>query len=226
MNLTNLLLVAGEIAAPAGVDEKLRAIRLDRAVLPRFHRHIVRVQREAGDVDALADFRAGLRRVLEQEMIKVRAFNLIGGRLARELAPAEDQLEHLGTVPDVELRAPLFQQPGGFQLGEHAHLLEDDAVVGQQRFADVKARKNFLLQHEHRAPGLAEKRRRRAAARPAANHDCVIHCFHHAPIQREIRRPLKRDLSVDGDFARAAAWCLEVTAFPLHSAPDDSFRIA
>ena len=55
--------------------------------------------------DAFTHFGAGLRGVLQEDVVKFRAFNLEGCGFARVTPSAEDQLQALGAIADMELSA-------------------------------------------------------------------------------------------------------------------------
>src|SRR5262245_33226564 len=104
---SNALLVACEIATTAGVNEKAGAKSPGLAgCVARVNQDEVRVRVvEARDRKTFAHLRAGLLRVQQQQMIEPGAFDLESRGFSGVLAVAEDQLEALGTVADVELRA-------------------------------------------------------------------------------------------------------------------------
>src|SRR2546430_7894672 len=90
MNLAQSLLVAGEIAAPAGINQKGAADRLGLALF------IASVDRSARGVGAelchrppFPHFRSGTAGVPQQQMIEAGALDLKGHRLAGESAIAE-----------------------------------------------------------------------------------------------------------------------------------------
>ena len=178
----NALLVAGEIAAAAGVNEKAGAESPGLAdVVTPFNRDEVRARVvEPRDGKTFAHLGAGLLRVLQQQMIEPRALDLEGYGFPGVVAVAKDQLEALGTVANVELRACFERETFPFERLQHPHVREESAVVGQERLADVKARETLLFQDEDAFAGARQKGGAAAAARSAANHQRVVNRFRHA----------------------------------------------
>src|SRR5207302_11458876 len=109
MTDTDALLVAGEIPAPAGVDEEESAKGLRLAcVIARLDGDEIRGRVvEPGDGNPFANCRARFFGVLQQQMIELGAFDLERGRLARVTPVAKDEFQAFGTVADVKLRPGL-----------------------------------------------------------------------------------------------------------------------
>ena len=84
-----------------------------------------------------------------------------------------------------ELRAVLAKEGGGVEL--HAQSLEDRQVNRQQRFPDVKARENLLLEQQDVVPRHGQKVGGGASRRASADH-------HHVP-ERARRRHTRRNRS-------------------------------
>jgi hypothetical protein len=111
---------------------------------------------------------------------------LEGLRFRRETALPENEREGFAAVAQMELRAELFDHPGGLQFFQHAHFLENPAVVGQQRFADIETGEMLLLQNQHAFAGARQIGGRRAATRSAADNQRIVQ--HHVH-QTENRPP-------------------------------------
>ena len=128
----NALLVAGEIAAAAGVNEKAAAESPGLSgVVPAFNRDEVRARVvEPCDGKTFAHLGTGLLGVLQQQMIEPCALDLEGGGFPGVMAVAEDQLQALGTVANVELRACFERETFPFERLQHAQVREKPAVVG------------------------------------------------------------------------------------------------
>ena len=109
MDEADALLVAGEIAASTGVDEKAGVKKVGPAgVVTRLNADQVRgTVVEFSDSMALADFRAGLLRVLQEEMVEFGAFNLKRRRFPGETAIAKNQFQTFGPVANMKLRPGL-----------------------------------------------------------------------------------------------------------------------
>ena len=77
-------------------------------------------------------------------------------------------------IAEMELRAIIFDEAGGFQRGQNAHLAKNLMIVGQQGFADMKAGKMFLFQHQHAFSGAGKIGGGGAAAGAATNDHSVV----------------------------------------------------
>ena len=86
---------------------------------------------EPCDGKTFAHLGTGLLGVLQQQMIEPCALDLEGGGFPGVMAVAEDQLQALGTVANVELRAGFERETFPFERLEHAHVREEPAVVRQ-----------------------------------------------------------------------------------------------
>ena len=116
-------------------------------------------------------------REVEQQRVEGRAIDLVGAGV-REAEPV------LKMKPDLpraaarrELRSVLVQKRAVEKL-TNPEPLEDRHGVGQQRFADVEARKFFALQHDD-PPSCPRQKRGRRAARGAAADDRHVEGFLH-----------------------------------------------
>ncbi len=136
---------------------------------PAFEEHV-------RDRRLLPDVGAALRRVLEQQVVEVRALDLVRHRVPVVEGVLEDDgprpalLEHV--VP--EERPVLLLKPRLPDLLEDAQPLEDRQAVGQERLADVEAGEPLLLQHDDAPARAREERRDGGAGGPAADHDRVV----------------------------------------------------
>src|SRR5690349_16916414 len=111
--------------------------------------------------------------MFEQQMIERSALDLKGGGLAREAAVAKNQLEGFAGVSQMKLRPLLCREASRLQRRQHTHLFKNHMIVRQQRFANVKPGKMFLLKDEGALARSRQKRGCGAAAGPAADDDGV-----------------------------------------------------
>src|SRR5712671_719311 len=171
MHETDALLVAGEVAAAAGIDKKTGVERLSPAgIVARLDGDEVRAGViESGDGKTFAHFRAGLLGVSEQQIIEPGAFDLECGGLPSIVPVAKDQLQALRAVAGMELRAGFEGETFLVQRFQHAHFRKEPAVVGKERFANVKARETLFFQDKNMFAGTGEKGGRAAAARTTAD---------------------------------------------------------
>src|SRR5881392_1445447 len=107
MNDADALLIAGEIAATAGVDQEACSDAVSAAgAVARLDRHEVgSCVVKFGDGETFADLRAGLLRVSQQQLIEARALDLERRRLPGVMSVAEDQFQAFRAIAHVELRA-------------------------------------------------------------------------------------------------------------------------
>src|SRR5204863_3382072 len=130
----------------------------------------------------LAHFRPAIPRVLEKDMIELRALDLEGVMHARETPLPEDENCGLAAVADVELRTELSRKTLLLERGHQTHFLKNLAIIRQQRFADVKAREHFFLEQQHFSAAAREVRGRGASARATPDHQHIktlrLHALH------------------------------------------------
>ncbi len=181
VHLAQIFLVAGEVAASAGINQKRRAEIVGfPAGIARLDIHAARHQRRFLTTDQPSRTSApGLAGVLQQNMIKGCALNLDGFRLAVEFALPENKARADGAIAQSELRAVFARKSRRLQRGQHAHVAENGHVARQERFTDVKARENFLFQHQHPLARPREKCGGAAAARTAPDDQRVISILIH-----------------------------------------------
>src|ERR1041385_5959749 len=120
-------------------------------------------------------------------MIEPGAFHLERGGLAGVVPVGKDKLQTLRSVADMELRARFEREPFPLQSFQDAHFLKEPAVVGKERFADVKARETLLFQDKDPLAASGEKGGGAAAARPAADHKGVENIV--CPASLKIEKP-------------------------------------
>src|SRR5437773_1093834 len=128
-------------------------------------------------------------------MIEAAPFDLKRGWLSGVMPVAEDELEAFGAVANVELSAGFDGETLSLEGFQHSHLCEELAIIGQERFTDVKARETLLFQNENALSGPRQKGGGAAATGPAANHNRVINRVRHAPIKRQVGPSNKHELS-------------------------------
>ena len=175
MDDAQTFLIAGEIAPPAGVNEKRGAEVVNLAVRRTgFDAHAGGGGSEALDGPTLARVGARIAGVPEQDVIEARAFDVDCLRLAVEPAVAEDETGADGIVAQLKPRGEFPQETGRLQFGQHAHFPEEGMIAGQQRLADVETRKDFLFEDEHALAGARQVCRGAAAAGTATDDYHVV----------------------------------------------------
>ena len=185
MNLAQPFLVAGEVAAAAGVHEKSGAELLGFTILTAcLDDHSLGVGAGFEDGAALQDLGAGFPGMREHEMIEGGALDLKGFRLPRVMAVPENKGKGLGGIADMELRAEFLDQAGLLELGQDAHFGENLAIVREEGFTDMETGKVFFFEDEDAFAGVRQIGGSGAAARATANHNCVIFTSCHKTIKK------------------------------------------
>ncbi len=96
----------------------------------------------------------------------------------------------------MKLRAEFDGKACRLELREHTHLVKYPAVIGQERFADVKAGEPLLLEEQDPFASEGEESRGGAAARAASNdygvEDLLTHPHKKAQVRVRASGALKR----------------------------------
>ena len=109
--LAQIFLVAGQITASAGINQKCPAEIMSFSVgIARFDIYAIGIRNKFADRPAFAHIRARRARVLEQNVIERRALDLDGFRLAVKFALPKNKARVDGTVAQSELCAE-FSRP-------------------------------------------------------------------------------------------------------------------
>src|SRR5688572_29316633 len=106
-------------------------------------------------------------------MVESRSLDLNRFCLACKDTLPENKLHRFGSVRDVELRAKFPWEALLIECFGETEFIEDGAIVRQERFANVKTRKDFLFQDENFSSCFRKKSRRRTTAGTAADYDYV-----------------------------------------------------
>ena len=131
----------------------------------------------------LTNFRAILRRVIQQKLVKMRASHLIGVVAFRAISILKIEFYSSLTVGTGHLTAEFFDKTGAQEFFMHAEPGKDFHARGQERFTDMKARKFFPLAHDHAPAGPRQQRCRRAARGAAADDRHVVDSVRHPGIK-------------------------------------------
>src|SRR5262245_23960354 len=107
--------------------------------------------------------------MFEEDVIERGTLDLNGTVLFSEATVAKHQLERFASVSNVKLCSEFFRKACRLKCVQHPHLLEQSAVVWQQRFSDMEAGEMFLFEHKDLLSGAGEERRRRAATGASAD---------------------------------------------------------
>src|SRR5256885_3423720 len=108
---------------------------------------------------------------------------------------AENEFEAFGPVSDMELGAGFDGEPFSLEGFHHSHLREELAIIGQERFTDMKARETLLFQNENALSGARQKGGGAAATGPAANHQRIVNHVCHGRMKRQNRFANKHEVS-------------------------------
>lgn len=198
------VIAAGGIEEPAGGDERGGAGVFERDAVSA----VDRFDGAGGGLEA--DFGAEGGGVIEEEGVEFRAIDLIGVIEAAHEAGAEIDGFGGGTVGGVEERAVFRNEPGGFDPRPDADVAEDGVGHREERFADAKTGKRFLLDHQG-APAVTSRAGRSAtAAGTAADHEGIV-IKHGSGKRAEWERPrsLKaaREVKANGKGKASARGC-------------------
>ena len=123
----------------------------------------------------LDDLRPAFARVLHQHQIKLAAQHL-PRRSDRLAVVAVEKIKRLARLPVRlhELHAEFLLKTRCLHLRHEAEPLHRPVAKGDQRFANVVARKFLALEHEHAMTVLRENARRRTPRRTAADDENVV----------------------------------------------------
>lgn len=129
---------------------------------------------EIRDSYALTYVRPVFPGIFQEHGIESAAHHLPG--LCRLVLEVLKEAERGGglAVGGHELNRVFLDEVRSLHLLDHSDPLEREVTIGQQRFADVVARKRFLLQQQDAVSVPSQQRRRRGTRRPAANHDRFV----------------------------------------------------
>ena len=119
-------------------------------------------------------------RMLEQNVVERRALDLDGFRLAIEFALPENKARADASRCPVRTARHIFAENPPPATRAARPFAENGHVAGQQRFADVEARENFLFQHQHAFARPRQKGGGAAAAGTATDHQRVVSILIHA----------------------------------------------
>src|SRR5438445_481073 len=175
VNDAQALLIAREVAASAGVEQKGPAESFAfTALRARNHCHAGTLISEFGDGPPLADFRARGGSMAEQEMIEGGALHLEGLGFASEAPVAKNQFDELAGITQMKLRSLFHRETGCLERGQNPHLTKDRMIIWEQGLADMEARKVVFFQDQDTLPGAGEEGGGGAATRSSANQDGVV----------------------------------------------------
>ena len=111
--------------------------------------------------------------MIEQHFVEVRARDLIGAICLRTEAVLEIKFHAVVPAGAVHFAAEFFHEPRPREFFVEAESGKSLHAEGQERFANVEARKLVALEDDDAAPGAGEKRGRHAAGRSAADNRYV-----------------------------------------------------
>src|SRR6266508_3773677 len=92
-----------------------------------------------------------------------------------------------------DFAAEFFHEPGAQKLFVQTQPGKRFHAEGQKRFADVKARKFFALEHDYAPAGARKQRRGSAAGRSSADDRDIVHGGTHRVLMLANFRALGRD---------------------------------
>jgi hypothetical protein len=115
-----------------------------------------------------------LRGVPEQQVVEPLARHLPGLRVGDLGRGREVGVALHAAVARAEAGAPLAGEPRGHHLAAAPELLEEFVAGGEQRLADVEARKAVALEDRHPPPPAGEHRRGAGARGAAADDGDVV----------------------------------------------------
>ena len=145
--LAQLLAVGGEVVQAARIHEEGSRDLLLAAVLG-FHAEgdAVFFHFMAGDERFFTHLGTEFLGVTEQDVVKLGPLDLDGFGKLRERTAGEIQPRVHRAIAHPELRSALRHETGGLDLFPYAEFVKNGAVIWQERFTDVKARKLLLFE--------------------------------------------------------------------------------
>src|SRR5690606_3978268 len=117
--------------------------------------------------------------------VELGSFHLEGFCLAGEFPVFKNERYGLRAIADVELSAVFLYWESFLQLRQDTHLGKDALIVGQERFADVKAREMILFENQNTLAGLGQECCCRTSSGAASDDDDVVNVVGHDGIKRD-----------------------------------------
>ena len=125
-------------------------------------------------------------------MIEGGAFDLNGAYFLVVTTVAKDKTGCFRAISKVKLGAKLLWKAGLLERGQDAHFVEDGAVVGEERLADVEPGKNVFLQDEDFAARTSKVGGSGRPTRASADHERIEDRAVHLNIKGERKTRSKR----------------------------------
>src|SRR4030095_15999170 len=111
--------------------------------------------------------------MIEQQLVELGPRHLIRAIALRTEAILKIKLRAFGPARGGNLAA-ILRHESGVEFVADGEPIERLHAKGQERFANMEARKLFPLENNHAPTSLGEQRRGRAAGRPATNDRDVV----------------------------------------------------
>ena len=138
-----------------------------------------RLQGNVIDGYFLAHIRTAFPGMIEQNLVELGAFNLQGGRALRAKAVLEIEADFGASAVRGDFGAVFAHKSGCFKLRHEAKTLESLHAEGQERLADMKARKLLAFEYGDLMPREGQRGSGDASGRPTAYDRDVIECVRH-----------------------------------------------
>ena len=134
----------------------------------------IALEQHVDDMNAVEGLDAVLARVVEHHLVELAAHHLPGLRtLVRLVVPEVERRRQLAVGVD-ELDAVLLDEVAALHLRQHVQPLEDPVGLGDERLADVEARKRLALEQPDLEAVLRQQGRGSRPSRATANHNDVV----------------------------------------------------
>ena len=171
MNHAQAFLITSEISPAAGIKQERTFKSLGvTSMTSGLDRGMFAIRFEFGYSPPFPNLGSRGAAMFQQQIVENRTFDLKCFCLAREAAIAKNQLQRFAGIAEVKLGAKLLRKSRCFESCQHAHFLEEPAIVGQQRLSNVKSGKMLFLKHQDPLACARQQAGRGAASRPSSNH--------------------------------------------------------
>jgi hypothetical protein len=128
----------------------------------------VRVERDIVDLSAWQDMATAFDRMIQQQLVEHRTFNLIGSRMLAAKDVAEEKTSAPTATGRNNFASVLYDDIGLIELLFDPHAFKGANAAWQEGFADFETRRFFFFENGNVPTPLRQESARSAPGRPAA----------------------------------------------------------